>query len=927
MDSELYDLIHNSKAVDPNEYSYVSYYGPQLKLHIKSHEQSLFWKKYCQLASSDLQEEKPNLGLCIGERPQGFMPVVCRATLRFQNDENFKRFEEDFILAVVYCYQQAIMEICQIDDDETYLQLRCCVLSTDEVIRTNSECICTFALQFPYCKTETILQTVAIRPRVIQLLRAGNVFSRLPQQPMNDWGDILDPMVTNEPWPLYRSTTNPSMFELGLTNIYEKIDQIHIENGEGPELDISEAYDPTRHPAVTDGLIPSSWFCDQIDYSLWIPLFLSIDYWNVKTMPHSNVATEVYKKTPTTSNITGFSMASSMGLDTKEETSFDIIDRLLPLLGRHRVETDHFWIDVGKALYTEALKAGNLESGLNLWTRFTQKGESHTEEDCQRLYPSFNIDNHLSIKTIALYSKQDSLEGYQAWHDAWCLPAFDRATSGEHTDVAEALYRMYWLDFVCANAEKKRWYHFSNHRWFPLDSGITLRKFISSEFRGKFEQMTTSLSHRRQTTTDEREKELLSVTLKKIEALIRKLKSVPFKGNLMKEALEKFHNSQFDKIVDSNPCLIGLLNGVVETSQSYACVRDGKPEDYVSKSCDIFWRSDFHWKHPTVVRTMKWLSEVFTDDKLLHYSLKLFASCLRGKNSDKLFPILTGEGDNSKSMIKKLFEVTFGSYCTTFPTTLLTSKRANSSAPSPEIAQAKNARLSFLQEPDSDDPFKNGTLKELTGGDSFFCRMLNDNGGKVEATFKLFLMCNKVPLIPGSDRAVKNRLRILPFLSTWVDNAPADENERKKLRMFQKDPFFESCIVSLAPAFMWILVEYFAMYISQGLQEPDIIKEHTAEYWRENDIYQQFVTENYKPAEVTRADGTKERDQAACVTFVEMFGCFKTWFKENFSSLRTPEKSSVKYELLQRLGKITKNGWVGLRPIQQLANADAFLIA
>ena len=920
MEPELYDLIRNSKSEDGGEYTHVSFYGPQMKLYLKSNEQSGFWQKYCDLAdSSNVIDKQPNLGLCIGEKPQNYMPVVVRATLKFQNDENFQQYDDDFILAVVFCYQQVIAEICKIDERGT--QLLCCVLGTDEISYVDSYCICNFALQFPYCKTELILQSRAIRPRVIQLLRSGNVFARLPHQPVNDWETILDPLVTQEPWPLYRSTSNPAMHELTLMRIYGKVEQEHIDAGEGPEVELSDVFTPEQHQAVNDGLIPASLFCgENIDFEHWLPLFLSIGYWNQKIMPTDESASEIYKKNTSVMN-------SVYSLETKEETSLDIIDRLLPLLSRDRIDTDHYWIDVGKALYNESLKSGSLEHGLMLWIRFTERSDTHTVQQCQEIYQTFNLENPITIKTIAFYAKQDSAEAYQMWHDAWCLPTFDRATSGEHSDVAEALYRMYWLEFVCSNADKKRWYHFTNHRWFSLDSGITLRKYISGNFRSKFEQMSSNLTLRRQQTNDEKEKEIISVSLKRIEALIRKLKSVPFKGNLMKEAIEKFHDANFDKFIDSNPNIMGLFNGVIDTSQSRAYVRDGKPEDYVAKCCNLYWRSDFHWKHPIVDKCMKWLRQVFTDDTLLNYALKLFASCLRGRNSDKLFPIFTGEGDNSKSMLKKLFEATFGSYCTTFPTTLFTSKRANSSAPTPEVAQAKGGRISFLQEPDSDDPFRNGVLKEMTGGDSFFCRMLNDNGGMVEATFKLFLMCNKVPLIPNSDKAVKNRLRIVPFLSTWVDKAPISEAEQFKLRLFQKDPFFEKQITELAPAFLWILVQYFEIYIAEKLVEPEIIKEHTAEYWKDNDVYQQFLAENIKPAEVTRADNKKERDMNATMNFNEVYSIFKFWFKDSFSGLKIPDKSTAKHELCQRLGKLGKNGWIGIKSVQQTANVETILTA
>ena len=202
------------------------------------------------------------------------------------------------------------------------------------------------------------------------------------------------------------------------------------------------------------------------------------------------------------------------------------------------------------------------------------------------------------------------------------------------------------------------------------------------------------------------------------------------------------------------------------------------------------------------------MRQVFTDDGLRDYFLKMSASCLKGRNSDKVFPIWTGEGNNSKSMIVKLFEACFGTYCIKFPTSVITGKRTQSSAPMPEMARAKSTRAAIIQEPDDDEVIRGGMLKELTGGDSFFARALHENGGDVQAMFKLILMCNKIPPIPTGGKAVKNRTRILPFMSTWVTNAPESEEEQFQRRLFKMDPFFEKQIPNLAKAFMWVLVRY-----------------------------------------------------------------------------------------------------------------------
>ncbi len=296
----------------------------------------------------------------------------------------------------------------------------------------------------------------------------------------------------------------------------------------------------------------------------------------------------------------------------------------------------------------------------------------------------------------------------------------------------------------------------------------------------------------------------MEISIRKISELIRKLKTGSFKDRVMKEAKELFYMEGFDGIMDSNSNLIAVHNGVIEVLSTKAIFREGKPEDYLSRCTPVHYRKDYTWEHPKVKELMSWISKVFVDKELKSYFLKFCASCLKGRNSDKIFPIWSGDGDNSKSMIIKLFEATFSCYCIKIPVTAATGKRAQSSSATPEIARSKNARVAFLQEPDNEETLRACFIKEISGGDSFFGRMLHDNGGDIQVTFKIILVCNSIPLFVNPDKAVRNRAWILPFLSTWSVDAPEDEKEQFKARVFPLDTDFENTIPSMTPAFMWV---------------------------------------------------------------------------------------------------------------------------
>src|SRR5690606_39029632 len=120
---------------------------------------------------------------------------------------------------------------------------------------------------------------------------------------------------------------------------------------------------------------------------------------------------------------------------------------------------------------------------------------------------------------------------------------------------------------------------------------------------------------------------------------------------------------KFTTYLDINTELTCVTNGVLEVNGNTVEFRPSKPQDYISKCVNIPYHSSYSNDHPQVRECYKWFGQVFTDKDMLHHFLKFCASCLRGGNNDKIFPIWTGDGDNSKSMMVKLFESTFGEYC------------------------------------------------------------------------------------------------------------------------------------------------------------------------------------------------------------------------------------------------------------------------
>ena len=617
-------------------------------------------------------------------------------------------------------------------------------------------------------------------------------------------------------------------------------------------------------------------------------------------------------------------------------------ETLLRLLDHKRLEKENFWMDIGKSLYN-TFKGSKY--GLILWKKYTfdtktskdvattnsssdsyESIEETRLEKTEYLWPSFKTKNYLTFKTIAWYARKDNFQSYKEWHNGYIKSALINASKRTHTDVADAFYRIYFLDFLCVNPAQRIWYTYYDQSWVIDNNSTHLKSRISNSFLKIFQNFRTKISGQIEKSQDS---DRLEVLIGELSKLIRSLKTQSFKSNIVKELMEffdfqkNFTGIPFEKVANSNKDLFALSNVVIECGSKKAVVRLGKPEDYLTIASTTYWNFSYSWEHKKVRQVMYWMKQMFISQALIDYNLKFGASCLQSGNNEKIFPIKTGAGDNSKSMYKKIYEAAFGPYSANIPVSLLINKRGDSSKPTPELARLVYAKIAWLQEPGDDTGFKNGILKELTGGDTFFARLLHSNGGDMEATFTMVVLCNQIPLIQGADKATKKRLRIFPFNSEWVDKAPLSTAEQFKQRKFPVDAHFDRKIPSMASAFMWILVKYWAKYRTDGLSPPETVTKATKQYWADNDIYLIFTKERIKKATRFHKETNKQvTDPDACMTVIQVYKEFSDWYKSSYPNGRCPTRQTFVYQLSQRWGPPQGTVWRGIKPNYAMANLE-----
>lgn len=851
-----------------------------------------FWMEYCSVVFDDEQDYPLMLAEMTGEHTC----LTLELTFPFIDYKNDDLYSSDLIYKIIYIIQKIIKEKFQLSRDK--VELNCVVLESEEPWQDQKLWMTSARFQFPNCRASIEYQRGEFKTQFIKEMNEAKILNDVPNLFNNSLDKIIDSNIPYDFVPLYPSPKDTVRSKYNVMGYIAEIESLEqINNQEINELKLEDIFFPQYHDIITSGMVSMSLFSTESDLNFWIPLFLSVNY-HTKLTPFKNQGvTEISNRKNKNKN---FKVCKNSNLQPK-----DFIDDLLPLITDDRKCKESTCLEIGKALYHAY--NGNKEA-LSIWIDWVSKAEKpvFTEEQCKNHFNDFSTNgNMVTYKTLAWYAKLDSPHEYNEWHKFWLTPALEFGVSATHTDVAEAFYRLHWLEFIFVN---KKWYQFTDHRWHRLDEGeIQLGCKISTSLLKAYSDLRLQKSAEARDTSDEKQRNFLDELIEGINIIIRKLKTVSFKSALTKELREKFYVEDFDKRLDANPYLIGLSNGVIELTSTDAYVRHGKPEDYISMSTKIPYRYDYKEDSKAIKQYLEYMLKVFPDEELRYHVLKFNSSVLLGVNREKMFSIFSGQGNNSKSVYIKTQHTALGQYSIDIPSSAFTQKRPNSSAPTPEVARSKGARAVVASEPEeTDNQVQTGFIKLLTGNDRIFSRGLYDGGSEFNFTAKLIMVCNKPPSIANGSKAIRNRLRIIPFLSTFSKEAPSSFDEQLKTRHFPCDDSIEDQIPELAQAMLWYAVKTFPNYLKEGFTDPKLVLEQTKMYWDDVDVYSNFINSCII---------INPNESSTSVTMGELYTVFKAWFRNSYPGLKIPELPIVRQELIlsSRLGPQTNKRWTGIR--------------
>lgn len=553
-------------------------------------------------------------------------------------------------------------------------------------------------------------------------------------------------------------------------------------------------------------------------------------------------------------------------VSSNEKEQLDLITRLvLECLNKKRADSYDDWMRLGWVLH-------NIEASepmFNLWMEFSSYSSKFKQNDMRQLHKNFQRMRQdgdgprLTERSLHKWAKEDNPELYQKIIDDSITEYIRQKVEDTNFHIAMLMKKLYKNNYVASINNKTTewfWYDDVKNMWCKLNQGVKLKDKISTEVANYITKVEEYYSQKYASSYNEGEKKFYQDQAKRFVKIKTKLYTNSFIESTMKMAEGKFCDEEFGNKLNSNPYLFACKNGVLELRVPKAdgslgvVFRQGIPEDYLSflagynfNETEAIEYKPYDPNNPIYEEIYDFFNKIFPDKNLRDYELRVLSSCIEGTNREQCYYTWNGVGGNGKSKVVDLMKYTFGDYQTSLQSTVLTRKRPDSGAANPEIIAIKNRRFIYLQEPDDKEPLNTSRMKQFSGEDMIEARRLYGDQEKFKLMGKMFMMCNSMPIIKTMDRGTWRRIRVVPFVSKFVEPTHA-EYILKRPNVFLRDNDLDKKLIKWREAFLSLLVHiYETQYLVNGLEPiPEIVIKASNDYKESNDIYAKFSADRIR---------------------------------------------------------------------------------
>ena len=538
--------------------------------------------------------------------------------------------------------------------------------------------------------------------------------------------------------------------------------------------------------------------------------------------------------------------------------------------------------DVGRALH---VIFGGSQAGYGMWWKFIAKENTIPEHQYQHQWYTFAVSGRFRSKQDAMRhiyllakhhngSKFRSIVHANGLQNTVTLDIISKLGSLTHMDLAFFLSLEFQSTVVCVSQGRGglgQWYHFEQdlHRWKYDATGSVVQRKCEQMLRDivrmlkatpaipqklKSSKIPARLTALLNFETEVEEQEILQ------HSLIHLISQMGEQHNILSVVRGVAHHlmdTAFESRLDcTNEHLIPFTNGVLDLKLGE--LRDGRPDDMLKKG-PMYRFIQYNHNRSQIQEVEYIITTIFPDTVLRRFVLDVFSSCLRKRNVNKHFYIISGGTNAGKSFFLQLVNYAFGDLFCTLPITALTSRETDPSGHTDYLARSHGCNIAVCNEPDcATQSLLSDRLKGTTSdSDRMAVREIYGSTREMVITWKLMMACNTIPSIVNCDVATADRVQVIQCPSSFgnPDRTPVQPSEQFMERRFIAR---RSCtgpqLQVLGQALMSILFENFLQSdmhtLGYFLHVPRCVRLHTEQYFQDLRAFKNWVSAFCRPMNI-----------------------------------------------------------------------------
>lgn len=211
------------------------------------------------------------------------------------------------------------------------------------------------------------------------------------------------------------------------------------------------------------------------------------------------------------------------------------------------------------------------------------------------------------------------------------------------------------------------------------------------------------------------------------------------------------------------------------------------------------------------------------DAELIRFLQQWCGYSLTADTREHALIFVYGGGGNGKSVFLNTVTGILNDYAITAAMETFTASKGDKHPT--DLAMLRGARLVTASETEEGKAWAESRIKSLTGGDPISARFMRQDFFTFHPEFKLTIIGNHKPVLKNVDDAAKRRFNIVPFT-------------RKPLK---PDRELETKLRAEWPGILRWMIEGCLDWQANGLVQPASVKEATATYFSDQDIFSQWL--------------------------------------------------------------------------------------